>query len=91
MILLFRWMEMKKFMTISGIFPDAFQKLKEGVQYIKSIDPAFQDYSQNSDSPFNFSHWPAIIDSCKRDRFGSDQFFACRCKQSCIQPGSIME
>ena len=50
MISLYPWMEMKNIHNRIRNIPDAYQKLKEGVQHIKSIDPEFQDHSQNSDS-----------------------------------------
>ena len=45
--------------------PDAYQKLKEGVQYIKSIDPGFRITARTVIHRLNFRHWPDIIDSAK--------------------------
>ncbi len=45
--------------------PDAYQKLKESVQYIKSIDPGFRITARSVIHRLNFRHWPAIIDSAK--------------------------
>jgi MoaA/NifB/PqqE/SkfB family radical SAM enzyme len=51
--------------------PDAYQKLKEGVQYIKSIDPNFRITARTVIHRLNFRYWPAIIDSAKE--IGIDQ------------------
>ena len=45
--------------------PDAYQKLKEGVQYIKRIDPGFKITARTVIHRLNFRHWPAIINSAK--------------------------
>src|SRR5262249_18750918 len=45
--------------------PDAYSKLKEGVQYIKSLDPAFRVTGRTAIHQMNFRHWPDIIDSAK--------------------------
>jgi len=51
--------------------PYAFQKLKEGVQYIKNIEPEFQITGRTVIHKLNFRHWNAIIDSAKE--IGLDQ------------------
>ena len=51
--------------------PDAFQKLKEGVQHIKSIDRSFKITARTVIHRLNFQHWPAIIESAKE--IGVDQ------------------
>jgi MoaA/NifB/PqqE/SkfB family radical SAM enzyme len=51
--------------------PDAYQKLKEGVQYIKNIDPDFKITARTVIHRLNFRHWHAIIDSAKE--IGVDQ------------------
>jgi Fe-coproporphyrin III synthase len=51
--------------------PDAFQKLREGVQHIKSIDPSFKITARTVIHRLNFRHWPAIIDSARE--IGLDQ------------------
>jgi len=51
--------------------PDAFRKLREGVQHIKSIDPGFTITARTVIHRLNFRHWPAIIDSAKE--IGLDQ------------------
>jgi len=43
----------------------AFLKLKEGVQSIKSQNPAFRITSRTVVHQLNFRHWPAIIDAAK--------------------------
>ena len=45
--------------------PDAYQKLKEGVQTIKSIDPGFKITARTVIHRLNFRHWSGIIDSAK--------------------------
>ena len=56
--------------TIRNI-PDAYQKLKEGVQHIKSIDSHFKVTARTVIHRLNFRHWPEIIDSAKE--IGVDQ------------------
>jgi len=51
--------------------PHAFQKLKEGVQYIKNIEPAFRITARTVIHKLNFRHWSSIIDSAKK--MGLDQ------------------
>jgi MoaA/NifB/PqqE/SkfB family radical SAM enzyme len=51
--------------------PDAYQKLKEGVQHIKRIDPGFRITARTVIHRLNFRHWPAIINSAKA--IGLDQ------------------
>jgi MoaA/NifB/PqqE/SkfB family radical SAM enzyme len=45
--------------------PDAFQKLKEGVYFIKNIAPGFKITARTVIHRLNFRHWPDIIDSAK--------------------------
>ncbi len=45
--------------------PDAYQKLKEGVQHIKCINPDFKITARTVIHRLNFRHWPEIID-CAR-------------------------
>jgi MoaA/NifB/PqqE/SkfB family radical SAM enzyme len=51
--------------------PNAFKKLKEGVQYIKSIDPSYRITSRTVIHRLNFRNWPAIIEAAKE--MGLDQ------------------
>ncbi len=51
--------------------PYAFQKLKEGVFYIKNIDPKFRITARTVIHKLNFRHWNSIIDSAKE--IGLDQ------------------
>jgi len=51
--------------------PDAFRKLKEGVQAIKSAKPGFRITGRSVIHRLNFSVWPQIIDSAKE--IGLDQ------------------
>jgi len=51
--------------------PHAFQKLKEGVQLIKSIDPKFRITARTVIHKLNFRIWDSIIDSAKE--MGLDQ------------------
>jgi MoaA/NifB/PqqE/SkfB family radical SAM enzyme len=45
--------------------PDVYQKLKEGVQRIKSIDPGFKITGRTVVHRLNFRQWYSIIDSAK--------------------------
>ena len=45
--------------------PHAFQKLKEGVQSIKSIEPGFKITGRTVIHKLNFKHWPSIIEAAK--------------------------
>jgi Fe-coproporphyrin III synthase len=45
--------------------PDAYQKLKEGVHYIKSLTPYFKITARTVIHRLNFRHWADIIDSAK--------------------------
>lgn len=51
--------------------PDAFQKLKAGVQAIKAIDPGFRITARTVIHRLNFRIWPAIITTAKE--LGADQ------------------
>jgi MoaA/NifB/PqqE/SkfB family radical SAM enzyme len=51
--------------------PHAFQKLKEGVQLIKGIDPKFRITARTVIHTLNFRIWNSIIDSAKE--MGLDQ------------------
>jgi len=51
--------------------PHAFQKLKEGVHLIKSIDPKFRITARTVIHKLNFRIWDSIIDSAKE--IGLDQ------------------
>jgi MoaA/NifB/PqqE/SkfB family radical SAM enzyme len=45
--------------------PDAFQKLKEGIQSIKSLAPYFKITARTVIHRLNFRHWANIIESAK--------------------------
>lgn len=45
--------------------PDAFQKLKEGIEVIKKIRPSFKITGRTVIHKINFRKWPAIIDAAK--------------------------
>jgi MoaA/NifB/PqqE/SkfB family radical SAM enzyme len=45
--------------------PGAFGKLKEGIKFLRSIDPAFKISGRTVIHRLNFHHWPQIIDSAK--------------------------
>lgn len=51
--------------------PNAFQKLKEGVQFIKNIEPKFRITARTVIHELNFRHWSSIINSAKE--IGLDQ------------------
>jgi Fe-coproporphyrin III synthase len=52
-------------------FPDAYKKLRDGVQHIKSISPGFKITGRTVIHRLNFRHWRSIIDSAKE--IGLDQ------------------
>ena len=45
--------------------PGAFNKLKEGIQAIRAIDPKFKITGRTVIQQLNFKYWPQIIDSAK--------------------------
>jgi MoaA/NifB/PqqE/SkfB family radical SAM enzyme len=51
--------------------PDAYQKLKEGVQCIKIIEPNFRITARTVIHRLNFRYWPAIVNCAKE--IGLDQ------------------
>jgi len=51
--------------------PQAYQKLKEGVQAIKAMEPGFKITGRSVIHKLNFRHWSSIIDSAKE--IGLDQ------------------
>jgi MoaA/NifB/PqqE/SkfB family radical SAM enzyme len=51
--------------------PNAFQKLREGVQHIKNIEPEFRITARTVIHKLNFRHWNSIIENAKE--IGLDQ------------------
>ncbi|TSJ43199.1 radical SAM protein [Mucilaginibacter corticis] len=51
--------------------PNAFKKLKEGVEHIKASDPTYRITARTVIHRLNFRNWPAIIDAAKN--MGIDQ------------------
>src|SRR5476651_925517 len=51
--------------------PKAFAKLKEGVEYLKAINPAYPITARTVIHRLNFRNWPAIINEAKA--MGIDQ------------------
>jgi MoaA/NifB/PqqE/SkfB family radical SAM enzyme len=51
--------------------PGAFRKLKEGIQYIKALNPDFPVTARTVIHKLNFRKWPAIIETAKE--IGLDQ------------------
>jgi MoaA/NifB/PqqE/SkfB family radical SAM enzyme len=45
--------------------PGAFKKLKEGIQYLKSLHPAYNITARTVIHKMNFRHWQSIIDAAK--------------------------
>ncbi|MES2376532.1 MAG: radical SAM protein [Bacteroidota bacterium] len=45
--------------------PNAFKKLKEGVEYIKSLNPSYRITARTVIHRLNFRNWPAIIAAAK--------------------------
>jgi MoaA/NifB/PqqE/SkfB family radical SAM enzyme len=62
--------------------PGAFNKLKEGVEHIRSINPNYRITARTVIHRLNFRNWPAIIDGCKGNGYKPGKLFTCRCKQS---------
>ena len=54
--------------------PHAFQKLKEGVQYIKNIEPGFRITARTVIHKLNFRYWNSILDSAKQIGFDQVSF-----------------
>lgn len=51
--------------------PSAFSKLKEGVQYLKSLNPYYRVTARTVIHKMNFRKWPAIIETARE--MGLDQ------------------
>jgi len=51
--------------------PKAFQRLREGVEYIKAIDPAYRITARTVIHRLNFRNWQGIVDTAKS--MGLDQ------------------
>jgi Fe-coproporphyrin III synthase len=51
--------------------PGAFQKLREGVEYIKAVNPRYRVTARSVIHRLNFRHWAALIDSARN--MGLDQ------------------
>jgi MoaA/NifB/PqqE/SkfB family radical SAM enzyme len=51
--------------------PNAFKKLREGVEYIKSLNPRYRITARTVIHRLNFRNWPAIIAAAKQ--MGVDQ------------------
>jgi MoaA/NifB/PqqE/SkfB family radical SAM enzyme len=45
--------------------PNAFAKLKEGIQHLRAIDPMYPITARTVIHRLNFRNWPAIIDAAK--------------------------
>lgn len=45
--------------------PDAYEKLREGIEYIKSVDPLFKVTARTVIHRLNFRYWSEIINSAK--------------------------
>jgi Fe-coproporphyrin III synthase len=54
--------------------PGAFNKLKEGVQYIKSIEPGYRITARTVIHKLNFRVWPQIISAAKEIGSGQISF-----------------
>jgi MoaA/NifB/PqqE/SkfB family radical SAM enzyme len=54
--------------------PGAFNKLKEGIESIRSINPAFQISGRSVIQHLNFRNWPGIIKAAKRINLNSISF-----------------
>jgi MoaA/NifB/PqqE/SkfB family radical SAM enzyme len=54
--------------------PGAFNKLKEGIESIRSINPQFQISGRTVIQHLNFRNWPGIINAAKRINLNSISF-----------------
>ncbi len=54
--------------------PGAYQKLKEGIQAVRAIDPSFRISGRTVIHRLNFRQWPKIIDSAKELGLNSISF-----------------
>lgn len=54
--------------------PGAFKKLKEGVQFIKSVNPGYKITGRSVIHRLNFRHWPSIIESAREIGLNSISF-----------------
>lgn len=54
--------------------PGAFQKLRQGVQHIKSIDPNYRITARTVIHRLNFRHWIAIVNSAMEMRLNQISF-----------------
>lgn len=54
--------------------PNAFKKLKEGVEHIKSLDPKYRITARTVIHRINFRNWQAIIDAAKAMGIGQVSF-----------------
>jgi Fe-coproporphyrin III synthase len=54
--------------------PGAFNKLKEGIESIRSINPQFQISGRSVIQHLNFRNWPGIIKAAKRINLNSISF-----------------
>jgi Fe-coproporphyrin III synthase len=52
----------------------AFRKLKEGVQYLRQLDPSFRITGRSVIQRLNFRNWPLIIDAAKEIGLDSISF-----------------
>lgn len=59
--------------TIRNI-PGAFKKIKEGVEYIKSIDPNYKITARTVIHKLNYQSWVSIIDSAKQMQLNQISF-----------------
>jgi MoaA/NifB/PqqE/SkfB family radical SAM enzyme len=59
--------------TIRNI-PGAFNKIKEGVEVIRSIDPAFPIHGRSVIHKINFRYWPQIVEAAKEINLNSISF-----------------
>lgn len=54
--------------------PGAFEKLKEGIEAVRAIQPSFQITGRTVIHRLNFRHWAAIIDSAKEIKLNKISF-----------------
>ncbi|HTB25272.1 MAG TPA: radical SAM protein [Puia sp.] len=54
--------------------PGAFNKLKEGIESVRSINPHFQISGRSVIQHLNFRNWPGIINAAKRINLNSISF-----------------
>jgi Fe-coproporphyrin III synthase len=71
--------------------PGAFNKLKEGIESIRTINPAFRISGRSVIHRYNFRSWPEIIQSAKKIGLNSISFLPADVSSSAFNRSTIWE